>query len=53
MLVFGILSSIETIKASVITKRSENLKTWEHVEPRTKQQINGHRNEKLEVRGNN
>ena len=52
VLVFAILSSIETLKASVIKKRFENLKTWKPLEPKNKQQINSHRNEKLEIRGN-
>ena len=50
--VFAILSSIETIKASVIKERSENLKVWERLEAEKKGQINSHRNEQLENRGN-
>ena len=52
VLVFAILSSIETIQASVIKERFENLKVWEHLEAEKKEQINSHRNNQLEIQGN-
>ena len=52
VIVFALLSSIETIEASVIKENSENLKVWEHLEAEKKEQINSHRYDQQEIRGN-
>ena len=52
VLVFALLSSIETIEASVIKENSENLKVWEHLEAEKKEQINSHRDDQQEIQGN-